>query len=113
HLRSFRDGWRHLRFMLLYSPRWLFLYPGLALLGLGLIVGVWLLPGPRTVGGVTLDVHTLLCAAAAVIVGVQGIAASLFTETFARVEGFVPEARQLLRLPRSFTLERGLIVSAL
>lgn len=113
HLRSFRDGWRHLRFMLLYSPRWLFLYPGLALLGGGLVLGAWLLPGPRTVGGVTFDVHTLLVAAAAVIVGVQGIAAALFTETFARVEGFVPEARRLVLLPSSFTLERGLIVSAL
>jgi hypothetical protein len=112
HLRSFRDGWRHLRFMLLYSPRWLFLYPGLAVLGIGLILGAWLLPGPRTVAGVTFDVHTLLCAAAAVIVGVQGISVALFTETFARVEGFIPEARRLVLLPRSFTLERGLIASA-
>lgn len=112
HLRSFRDGWRHLRFMLLYSPRWLFLYPGLCLLGLGLVVGAWLLPGARTVAGVTFDVHTLLCAAAAVLVGVQAITVALFTETFARVEGFIPEARRLVLLPKSFTLERGLIAAA-
>src|SRR5882762_10355162 len=63
HLRSWRDGWRHLRFLLLYSPRWLFLYPGLAALVVGLLGTLWLLPEARTVGGITLDVHTLLYAA--------------------------------------------------
>src|SRR6478736_3870626 len=69
HLRSWRDGWRHLRFLLLYSPRWLFLFPGSLLMILGMLVGLWLLPGPRVVNGVTLDVHTLLYAAIAVIIG--------------------------------------------
>ena len=69
HLRTWSDGWRHLRFLLLYSPRWLFLYPGLALLALGLGVGISVLPGPRTVGTVTFDVHTLLYAAAAISIG--------------------------------------------
>src|SRR5712692_8434664 len=61
HLRPWRDGWRHLRFMLLCSPRWLFLYPGflLVLVMAGLLSGAWLLPGPRTIGRVTLDIHTL------------------------------------------------------
>jgi hypothetical protein len=60
HLRTWRDGWRSLRFFLLYSPRWLFLYPGLALLTAGLLVGSWLMPGPRHVGSIEFNVHTLL-----------------------------------------------------
>ena len=59
HLRSWRDGWRHLRFLLMYSPRWLFLYPGLFLMIVGLLAGAWLLPGPRRIGGVELDIQTL------------------------------------------------------
>ena len=66
HLRTWSDGWRHLRFLLLYSPRWLFLYPGLALAALGLGLGAWVLPGPQTIGTVTFDIHTLLYAAAAI-----------------------------------------------
>lgn len=62
HLRTWRDGWRHLRFLLLYSPRWLFLYPGILLMGAGLVAGAWLLPGPRWVGSVTFDFHSLLYA---------------------------------------------------
>src|SRR6185437_11302745 len=62
HLRTWRDGWRHLRFMLLYSPRWLFLYPGLLLMVAGAALGLWLLPRSRTVHGITFDVHTLLYA---------------------------------------------------
>ncbi len=63
HLRTWRDGWRHLRFLFLYSPRWLFLYPGIALCALGLVVSALLLPGPRRIGSVGFDVHTLLFAA--------------------------------------------------
>src|SRR5438128_8963799 len=73
HLRTWRDGWRHLRFMLLYSPRWLFLYPGGLLMILGLATMFWLLPGPRVIGGVTFDVHTLLDAAMPIIIGFQSI----------------------------------------
>src|ERR1700751_904503 len=73
HLRTWRDGWRHLRFLLLYSPRWLFLYPGLLLMLAGTLVGGWLLIGPRVVGHVTFDVHTLLYASLAVVVGFQAV----------------------------------------
>src|SRR5207302_10108016 len=73
HLRTWRDGWRHLRFLLLYSPRWLFLYPGAVLLMLGLTLNLWLLPGPRKIGGVVLDVHTLLFGAMAILIGFQSI----------------------------------------
>jgi hypothetical protein len=104
HLRRWRDGWRHLRFLLLYSPRWLFLYPGLLLITLGVGVGAWLLPGPRVVGPVTLDVHTLLYAAMAVIVGFQVVAFAAFSQ------GLLPISPMAERLLRSITLETGLIV---
>ncbi len=67
HLRTWRDGWRTIRFMLLYSPRWLFLYPGVLVILLGFAVDVWLLPGPRAWGGVTFDAHTFLYAAMAIL----------------------------------------------
>lgn len=109
HLRSWRDGWRHLRFLLLYSPRWLFLVPGLSLMVTGLLLGAWLLPGPQTVGGVTLDVHTLLYAAMAVIIGFQAIWFAAFTKIFAISEGLLPEDERLNRLFKYVTLETGLI----
>jgi glycosyltransferase involved in cell wall biosynthesis len=110
HLRRWRDGWRHLRFMLLYSPRWLFLYPGVALMLLGLGTGLWLLPHPRAIGNVTLDVHTLVYAAMAVVIGFQTIAFAFFTKIFAITEGLLPEDPRLNRLFRYVTLEVGLIV---
>lgn len=109
HLRRWRDGWRHLRFMLVYSPRYLFFYPGLLLLLLGVLLGVWLLGGPRTVAGVTLDVHTLLVAAAAVLVGFQAVAFAVLTQTFARSEGLMPRSAKAAKLLPLLTLERGLI----
>jgi hypothetical protein len=113
HLRSWRDGWRHLRFLLLYSPRWLFLYPGLFLMLLGAIVGGWLLPGPRVVAGVTLDVHTLLYAAMAIVIGFQTVVFSVFTKVFAVTEGLLPEDPRLNKLFRYFRLETGLMVGGL
>jgi Glycosyl transferase family 2 len=78
HLRTWRDGWRHLRFLLLYSPRWLFFYPGFALIVIGLAMNLLLLPGPVTIGlGVVLDIHTMLVADAAAIVGVQSVCFAL------------------------------------
>jgi len=112
HLRTWRDGWRHLRFLFLYSPRWLFLYPGLALAALGLGVGIWVLPGPQTVGTVTFDVHTLLYAAVAVSIGYQSIAFGFFTKIFAIQEGLMPEDPRLDRVFRYVTLEVGLAAGA-
>src|SRR5262245_17192814 len=90
HLRTWRDGWRHLRFLLLYSPRWLFLLPGLALVAAGTALGAWLLPGPRRALGATLDVHTMLGAAAMVLVGAQAIAFAVFAKVFAVTAGLLP-----------------------
>ncbi len=110
HLRSWRDGWRHLRFLLLYSPRWLFLYPGALLMLLGLAAGGWLLPGPRSIGNVTFDVHTLLYAASAVVIGFQAINFAVFTKIFAISEGLLPDDPRLNKTFRYVTLEVGLIV---
>lgn len=109
HLRSWRDGWRHLRFLLLYSPRWLFLYPGGLLMLAGLVVLLWLIPGPKRIGGVTFDVHTLLYGAAAIIIGFQSVLFAVFTKIFAISEGLLPEDDRLNRAFRYLTLEVGLI----
>ncbi|HZT00439.1 MAG TPA: glycosyltransferase [Terriglobales bacterium] len=112
HLRTWRDGWRTLRFFLLYSPRWLFLYPGIALVVLGTVLGAWLLPAPRTVADVTFDVHTLLYAAAFVLLGFQSICFAVFTKLFAVSEGLHPPDPTLDRFFRYITLEVGLGVGA-
>jgi hypothetical protein len=111
-LRTWRDGWRHLRFLLLYSPRWLFLYPGIALMAAGAALAVWVLPGPRRVAGIELDVHTLLYAATAVVVGFQAVTFALFTKVFASSEGLLPADRRVERLAALPTLEVGLAAGA-
>ena len=113
HLRTWRDGWRHLRFMLLYSPRWLFLYPGALLMLVGALVTLWLLPGAQQSGNVTFDVHTLVYAALALIIGFQAVVFALFTKTFAITEGLLPSDPRLDRLYRHVTLETGLVVGSL
>jgi hypothetical protein len=112
HLRSWRDGWRHLRFLLLFSPRWLFLVPGAALMAAGLAAGAWLLPGPRTIGDVTFDVHTLLYAGAGVVIGFQSLVFAVFTKCFAINEGLIPEDPRMSVLFRYIKLETGLVVGA-
>jgi hypothetical protein len=113
HLRPWRDGWRHLRFMLLYSPNWLFFYPGTTLALIGLGVGLWLLPGPRSVGNIELDVHTMLYAALAVLLGTQAIGFAVFSKTFATMEGLLPESRRQRVFHRWATLEIGIAAGAL
>jgi glycosyltransferase involved in cell wall biosynthesis len=109
HLRTWRDGWRHLRFLLLYSPRWLFLYPGAVLMVVGALVLLWLLPGERALGSLRLDIHTLIYAAAAVVLGYQSVIFAVFTKTFAISEGLLPEDPRLTRLYRYVTLETGIV----
>ncbi len=110
HLRSWRDGWRHLRFLLLFSPRWLFLYPGASLMALGLLSMIWLLPGPRHLGGLTLDVHTLVYSAAAIVCGFQAVAFALFTKIYAIDAGLLPRDPRIVKLGKLFSLEIGLVV---
>jgi glycosyltransferase involved in cell wall biosynthesis len=113
HLRTWRDGWRYLRFLLLYSPRWLFLYPGVALFVLGAGVTGWLLPGPRTIANVTFDYHTLLFGAMSILIGFQSINFAAFSKIFATTEGLLPEDPRLNRMYRYITLEVGLVLGTL
>jgi glycosyltransferase involved in cell wall biosynthesis len=113
HLRSWRDGWRHLRFLLLFSPRWLFLYPGFAAFIVGALAMAWLLPHSRQVGAITLDIHTLFYASLAVIVGFHSMLFWVFAHQYGMREGMVPDGdprfRQVLRWA---TLEKTLIAAA-
>jgi glycosyltransferase involved in cell wall biosynthesis len=113
HLRTWRDGWRHLRFLLMYSPRWLFLYPGILMVLLGLAGCALLLPGPRVFHGIGFDVHTLLYAFVSVLLGFQLVAFATFTKVFAITEGLLPEDPRLNRVFRWVTLETGLVVGGL
>jgi glycosyltransferase involved in cell wall biosynthesis len=110
HLKSWRDGWRHLRFLLLFSPRWLFLFPGATLFLFGLAMMIWLLPAPRSVAGVTLDIHTLFYAALAVVVGFHSMLFWVFAKVYGMREGIVPPDPHFTAMMRLATLEAGLIV---
>tara|TARA_Y100001968_G_C19432898_1_gene758043 strand:+ start:63 stop:1244 length:1182 start_codon:yes stop_codon:yes gene_type:complete len=110
HLRSWRDGWRHLRFMLLFSPVWLFFYPGLFLMIVGLSVGGWLLPEARQLGGATFDVNTLAYSSLAVLLGFQSVLFAVFTRTFVGTQGLGPKSCVLNKLYRYVTLETGLVL---
>lgn len=112
HLRSWRDGWRHLRFLLTYSPRWLFLYPGLMLIALGLTLLFWLLPGVQYIGRIALDIHTLVYASGLIMLGLQAVMFSIFTKLFCINLRLLPPDPLFRRLLRAFTLERGLVIGA-
>jgi len=109
HLRSWRDGWRHLRFMLLFCPRWLFLIPGVILAVPGLMGVIALSFGNLDLGGVTLDVGTLMACAMMLLVGLQVIWFAVFTRAFAEVEGLLPPQARLRKVQESVTLEWGLV----
>lgn len=112
HLRSWRDGWRHLHFMLIYSPRWLFMYPGIVMMSLGLAIMLWLLPGERSIGGISIDVHTLVYAAGLILIGLQSLLFAIFTKVFGLNLRLLPPDPTFSRLLRAASLERGLIVGA-
>ena len=112
HLRSWRDGWRHLRFLLLFSPRWLFFLPGLVVGVAGLVIGAVVATGPLTIGSVTFDVDTLVAASAMVVIGFQAVLFWLFTQVYAGAEGFLPEEPKVQRLLGNLSLERGLLAGA-
>lgn len=113
HLRSFRDGWRHLRFVLLYAPNWLFLLPGAVLFFLGAGLLCWLLPGPRHLGHVEVDVHTMLFGMVFALTGAQIISIGLFAKVFSFTERFSRNQGSLEGWLKRVTLEQGLIVGAL
>lgn len=110
HLRSWRDGWRHFRFMLLYSPRWLFFIPGLVLILTGGIIGTVLTITPVKIGAVTFDTNTLLASALSMIIGFQLLSFALFTKMFAVAEGLLPGDRKPRKPLDSLSLETGLMI---
>src|SRR6185369_1476388 len=111
HLKTFRDGWRTLRFFLMYSPRWLFVIPGMVLIVAGLIGYAFAMPGIQ-VEGVTFDAHTLLFASLALLCGYQSVLFAILTKTFAIGEGLMPEDPFFLSFFRVVNLERGLMFAA-
>ncbi|HET7419901.1 MAG TPA: glycosyltransferase family 2 protein [Candidatus Dormibacteraeota bacterium] len=112
HLRTWRDGWRHLRFMLLFSPRWLFLYPGLTLFAAGVVAGGILETGPKRIGSVSFDIHTLLLAGFACLIGYQLVVFAVFTKVFAMQQGFHPPNPTYSTWFRNVKLETGLVIGA-
>src|ERR1700730_18133999 len=111
HLRSFRDGWRHLRFMLLYAPNWLFLLPGASLVVFGLFIVFWLLPGPRSVSShIILDIHTMIFGVIFTFLVVQILSIGSFAEVFSYSERFDHNTVSLKRILKRVTLEMGLLV---
>jgi glycosyltransferase involved in cell wall biosynthesis len=113
HLKTWRDGWRHFRFLLMYSPRWLFLFPGLLLMVVGLGLMVWLLPAERPLGHVNLGVDTLAYAAAGVLLGFQLVFFAIAAKVFAITEGLLPDDESFDRWFQYITLETGLIAGVL
>ncbi|RJR49569.1 MAG: glycosyltransferase family 2 protein [Desulfobacteraceae bacterium] len=109
HLKTFRDGWRTLRFFLMYSPRWLFLIPGILLVIAGILGYAVAMPG-LSILGLTFDAHTLLFASLAVLCGYQSILFAIFTKTFAITEGLMPPDLRLDRFFQLVNLEKGLIL---
>jgi glycosyltransferase involved in cell wall biosynthesis len=113
HLKTWRDGWRHLRFLLMYSPRWLFLYPGLTLMFVGLGLMAWLLPAERPLGHMNLGVDTLAYMSAAVLLGFQLVFFGVAAKVFAISEGLLPQDESFERWFRYITLETGLLCGVL
>lgn len=110
HLRSWRDGWRHLKFLLTYSPRWLYIYPGLALLAVSLIAFLYLLPGYQVLGSARLGVHTLAFAGFGVLVGVQLASLGLIASVFGVRESYWHSSGRLEKIQRWLTIDRGVLV---
>jgi len=114
HLRSFRDGWRSLRFMLLYAPNWLFFLPGALLIAVGLAIVFWLLPGPRAITPrVTLDIHTMIFGVIFTLMGAQILSIGAFAKVFSYAERFDRGTVSLKRVLRRVTLESGLLLGGL
>lgn len=109
HLSPWRDGWRHLRFLFLYSPRWLYLYPGLAMIVVGLLISGLLLPGPVMLAdGVGLDVHTLLVGAMSILVGVQSLTFGVMARCYAKRNGMIPRCSRFDKVLMDLRLEHFL-----
>jgi glycosyltransferase involved in cell wall biosynthesis len=113
HLRTWHDGWRHLRFLFMYSPRWLFLYPGLFVIALGVAGIVVLLPGPVRIGSVRLEIHTFVAACMAVLIGLQSVTFAVVARRYATLRGLLPASGRFAQFLQSLTPDRFLLTGAL
>ena len=113
HLRTWHDGSRHLRFLLMYGPRWLFLYPALGLILVGLAACIWLMPGPRHIGTIVLDSPTLAYGFGAMLVGFQLLAFAVFAKIFAISQRLRPKDPRLNRMFEYIQLETGMLAAGL
>lgn len=110
HLNTWRDGWRHLRFLLLYSPGWLFLYPGLFIMVFGLTLMFLLSMGPIRIGEINIDVHTMLYSSCFIIIGFQSIVFFLYAKVFSMNEGLLPKDKMVYKFYNLLSLEKGIII---
>lgn len=110
HLRSWSDGWRHLKFLMMYSPNWTFLYPGLILSIIGLIIMVAIGIGSPAIGRVNFGINTMMYGSASVLVGVNIILFSLFTKAYALHSGFIPNSTKTIENFERFTVEKGVVL---
>lgn len=110
HLRSWRDGWRHLKFLMMYSPNWTFLYPGLILSGIGLVIMVAIGIGPSRIGSVNFGINTMMYGATSLLVGVNISLFSMFTKAYALSSGFIPNSPKTLGILERFTVEKGVVI---
>jgi hypothetical protein len=113
HLRTWRDGWRHLRFMLAYAPNWVLLTPGIVLAFLGAAVMLWLLPGAQHIGAIELDINTLTVAAAVLLFGVQLALFGMLAKKYMIASGLLPESARFAKINANLTLEAGLVTGLL
>jgi hypothetical protein len=110
HLRTWSDGWRHLRFLLALSPRWLLLYPSMILQFVGLLGLVWLAAGPRRVGGIGFDLHSMVAFATMFVLGMQGIGLAVIARSYAASLGLLAPSTRLVAVLARVSLERGLVL---
>jgi hypothetical protein len=113
HLRTWRDGWRHLSFLLMYSPRWLYLYPGLVLIVLGIVGAAVLLPGEVSIEGVGFDIHSFIVACFAVLMGSQALSIGIIAKRFSVSYGLCPPSERYSGLIEALTFERVLIAAGI
>jgi len=113
HLRTWRDGWRHLRFLLAFSPRWLLYYPSMAFQLIGLTGVLWLALGPRKVGSIGFDIHSMLAFATMFVLGVQGLGLAVVARSYAAHLGLLAPSIRIDRVLARFSLERGLVLGGL
>lgn len=109
HLRSWHDGWRHLKFLLMHCPNGLFLYPGLILMGIGFLIMLLLVLGPLTIGNVTFDIHTLLYGAAFILVGATAVEFCMFTKIYAANTHYIPMTKSIKKVSE-FSTEKGVLI---